>query len=172
MTDQPHPYINLAFEAVRHYLEQESHLPCPEDLTGDLKEKAGTFVSIKKGKELRGCIGTLTPNQPSLAQEIIHNAVSAATGDPRFSAVSEKELNDLTFSIDVLTPPEKIADPSELDCKRYGVVVKCGERQGVLLPDLEAIDTVERQIEVCLKKGGIGNNEKYELFRFEVKRYK
>lgn len=171
MPDTPHPYVQLALESVRHYLAQGRDLPEPDNLSADLRKPAASFVSIKKAKELRGCIGTLIPSQHNLAKEIIHNAVSAAVRDPRFSPVSESELDTLSLSVDVLTPLEKVSTTSELDCRRYGLVIKCGDRQGVLLPDLESVRTVEKQVDVCLQKGGIREDEDYELYRFEVKRY-
>jgi len=97
--------------------------------------------------------------------------VSAASRDPRFSPVSQDEIADLTFSVDVLTPLEKVEDVSQLDCKRFGLTVKAEDKQGVLLPDLEGIDSVAEQLRICLKKGGIDASESYEMYRFEVERY-
>ncbi|MEC7641035.1 MAG: AmmeMemoRadiSam system protein A [Nitrospinota bacterium] len=168
----PHPYVALAIKAVKHYLEYGEPLPCPKDLTEDLKEKTGAFVSIKKKKNLRGCIGTLTPVEPNLAGEIIRNAISAATQDPRFSPISKAEFADLIFFVDVLTPSEKVEGVKDLDAKKYGVILKGKGKQAVLLPDLEGIDTAEKQIEVCRKKAKLKKNEPVELFRFQVERFK
>lgn len=166
-----HPYVVLARQAVRYYLDHGLPLPCPNDIPDELKQKFGAFVSIKKGGQLRGCIGTLTPNQPNLAMEIIRNAISAATKDPRFAPVEKEEMESLDFSVDVLSPMEKVTDPSELDCKRYGLVVMHEGRQGVLLPDIEGIDSTEDQIRICRRKAGIGNDEPVDMYRFQVKRY-
>jgi len=137
-----------------------------------MQDKAGVFVSIHKKGSLRGCIGTFEPQQENVAKEIIANAVSSATRDPRFNAITAKELKDLDYSIDVLTKPEPVSDVSELDAKKYGVIVEAGWRKGLLLPDLEGVDTAEQQIEICRQKGGIGAEEPVSLYRFEVKRYK
>jgi AmmeMemoRadiSam system protein A len=138
-----------------------------------MSEKAGVFVSIhKKNGDLRGCIGTFEPQQKNVAKEVIANAVSAATRDPRFEPVSPEELDNLEYSVDVLTPPEPIKDESQLDPKKYGVIVEAGWRRGLLLPDLEGVDTVDYQIDISRQKAGIGPNEPVKLYRFEVKRYK
>ncbi|MFQ5451105.1 MAG: AmmeMemoRadiSam system protein A [Nitrospinaceae bacterium] len=172
MESDVHPITDLARQAVRYYLDHGIPLPCQEPLCDDFKQPSGAFVSIKKGKKLRGCIGSLSPTHGNLAIEIIQNAISAATKDPRFYPVTREELDDLTFSVDVLTPLEKVDDFSQLDSKRYGVAVKSGDKQGILLPDLEGIDTVEEQLRICLKKAKIQENEPYEMYRFQVTRYK
>lgn len=152
-------------------MEHGKILPVPETLSGELGQKGGAFVSLKKEGQLRGCIGTLEPVHSSLADEIIHNAVNAATKDPRFSSVSTGELPSIRFSVDVLTPLEEVSDLSRHDCKRHGLVVKCEERQGVLLPDLEGVDTAGEQLRICLKKGRIDPKECFQMYRFEVIRY-
>jgi len=129
------------------------------------------FVSLKKKGNLRGCIGTFIPTQENIAQEIIKNAISAAVDDPRFSPVTISELGDLTISVDVLSPPEEISDISELDPKKYGVIVSSGYKKGLLLPDLEGVDTAEEQVDIARRKAGIYPDEKVKLYRFEVKRY-
>jgi AmmeMemoRadiSam system protein A len=135
-------------------------------------KRAGVFVSIKKDGGLRGCIGTTAPTTGSIAAEILSNSVSAAARDPRFDPIDESELGDLTYSVDVLAEPEKIDGPDELDVKRYGVIVSEGGRRGLLLPDLDGVDTPEQQIDIARKKGGIGKDESYTLERFEVVRHK
>ena len=137
-----------------------------------LHERAGVFVSIHKDGQLRGCIGTIGPVTDSIAREIIRNAVSAGTEDPRFEAVRIKELDKLVYSVDVLGPIEDVKDKNRLDVKRYGVIVSCKGRRGLLLPNLEGVDTVDYQIDIARQKGGIGKNEKYTLQRFEVVRHK
>ena len=140
----------------------------PPELTG---QKAGAFVSIKKDGQLRGCIGTILPVRESLAEEILYNAVSAGTGDPRFSPVREDELQDLLYDVDVLSVPEPIEGIEQLDTKRYGVIVEAGNRRGLLLPDLAGVDTVEQQVEIARKKGNIGPHEAVKLWRFTVTRH-
>ncbi len=169
---EAHPYISLAFNSIRHFLNSGHLLPCPDLLSGELSQKKGVFVSLKKNGQLRGCIGSLTPQHDSLAVEIIQNAVKAASKDPRFDAIAADELDELSISIDVLSPLEKIDDPAQLDCKQFGLAVRYEDKQGVLLPNLDGIDTVEEQLRVCLKKAGIDPGAAYEMHRFLVHRYR
>ena len=169
-----HPYVKLAIQAVRHFLLKGEILPCPDSLPNEMNRQLGTFVSIKKkiNGELRGCIGTVSPNQDNLAKEIIQNAVNAATRDPRFIPIVINELDQFLFSVDVLTPLEFIDKPEQLNPKQYGLSIKYGKHQGILLPNLEGIDSVQRQIYLCLKKGNIKKNVDYQMYRFEVERYR
>ena len=165
------PHVQLAMAAIREYVELGSMLRLAADLPEDLAQPAASFVSLKKGAELRGCIGTIEPTQPTLAEEILINAISAATRDPRFPPVEPKELDFLACSVDVLSPPEEIPDEGMLDPIRYGVIVQCESRRGLLLPNLEGVDTVELQLDIARRKGFIPLDEKVRLFRFEVKRF-
>lgn len=140
----------------------------PEALTC---QAAGAFVSLHKDGQLRGCIGTISPTRESVAWEIVGNAVSAGLRDPRFPAVSAGELAELEYSVDVLGEPESVDSPSQLDPRRYGVIVSCGQRRGLLLPDLEGVDTVEQQIDIARRKGGISAGDPYRLERFQVVRH-
>ena len=169
-----HPHVKLAIQAVHHFLLEGEILPCPNPLPNEMNHQLGTFVSIKKkiNGELRGCMGTVSPNQDNLAKEIIQNAVNAATRDPRFNPIVINELDQFLFSVDVLTPLEFIDKPEQLNPKRYGLSLKHEGSQGVLLPDLKGIDTVQRQIDLCLKKGNIKKNSDYKMYRFEVERYR
>ncbi len=171
MAKQLHPIVKLAKEAVENYVRSGKVL-VPKELSAEMTSRAGVFVSIKKHGELRGCIGTFAPTRENIAQEIVANAISSATQDPRFAPVEAWELDDLEYSVDILTPPQPVSSPAELDAKRYGVIVECGLRRGLLLPDLEGVDSVEQQIEICRAKAGISANEPIKLYRFEVKRYK
>ena len=166
-----HPLVSLAIRSVQHHIEKGRPLPWPDPLPEAMETQAGTFVSIKKNSLLRGCIGTIQPKYANLAEEVIRNSIKAASEDPRFPSIEKKELDQLTISVDVLTAPEKIDDPSSLEVKRYGLIVRHKGRQGLLLPDLENIKSVDQQLKVCLKKGGIKESDPYELFRFEVKRF-
>ena len=155
------------------WVRLRERLPLPEDLPPEmLTKRAGAFVSIHKNGQLRGCIGTIAPTRDSLAEEIVMNAVSACSRDPRFKPIGPDELRFLEISVDVLGEPEDIASPDELDVKRYGVIVSCGHRRGLLLPDLEGVDTAEEQISIARRKGGIGEHEPYTLQRFEVVRHR
>jgi AmmeMemoRadiSam system protein A len=167
-----HPLTALARGTVEYYARKGKKPSPPAELIPEMKERAGVFVSIHKKGALRGCIGTLEPAQKNVAEEIITNAVSASTRDPRFSPVSPDELKDLDYSVDVLTAPEPVDDISQLDPKKYGVIVEADWRRGLLLPDLEGVDSAEYQIEICRQKGGIAPEEPVQLYRFEVKRYK
>jgi AmmeMemoRadiSam system protein B/AmmeMemoRadiSam system protein A len=167
-----HPIVALAKDTVERYVNEGKRPSPPSTPTPEMQEAAGVFVSIHKQGDLRGCIGTFEPQQRNVAEEIITNAISSATRDPRFDPVTPDELPDLDYSVDVLTRPEPVEDKNALDPKRYGVIVEAGWRRGLLLPDLEGVDTVEDQIDICRQKGGIGPDEPVQLYRFEVKRYK
>ena len=171
MEKQHHPIVKLAKEAVENYVGRGKVLK-PEELTAEMKQRAGVFVSIKKRGELRGCIGTFEPTKMNVAEEIVANAISSATQDPRFTPVGTSELGDLKYSVDILTEPEPVAGIDQLDPKKYGVIVECGFRRGLLLPDLEGVTTVDEQIEICRAKAGISADEPIKLYRFQVRRYK
>ena len=165
-------YVKLARETIENYIKYGNIISPLKDLPEEIiNQKAGAFVSLKKYENLRGCIGTFLPTEENIAAEIIRNAISAATGDPRFPPVTISELNDLTISVDILSPPEEIEDISQLNPKKYGVIVSSGFKKGLLLPDLEGVDTVEEQIDITKRKAGIYPGEKVKLYRFEVKRY-
>ncbi|MCR5794031.1 MAG: AmmeMemoRadiSam system protein A [Solobacterium sp.] len=166
-------YVRLARASVEYYTKNRMVMPVPKDADKELLEtKAGCFVSIHKHGELRGCIGTIFPVRKNLAQEIIHNAVSASARDPRFPPITESELKWLEINVDVMGTPEVITDRSQLDVKRYGVICSAGERRGLLLPDLEGVDTVEEQISIACSKGRIDpDDEDLVIERFEVTRH-
>jgi AmmeMemoRadiSam system protein A len=167
-----HKLAELAKKSVEGFIQNGKEIPLPAELTPEMTAKAGVFVSIKKKGNLRGCIGTFMPYAEDVAHEIIKNAISAATNDPRFDPVTEDELSELEYSVDVLTPPEKVADISELDPKKYGIVVIHGSRKGLLLPDLEGVSSVEEQLRIAKMKAWINPDEKVEIFRFMVSRYR
>lgn len=165
-------YVRLARRAIEKYTATGKKPGVPKGLPKEMYEKsAGVFVSLKRGRRLRGCIGTIRAVRPCIAEEIIDNAVSAAAKDERFSPVEPEEVEQLTISVDVLGRPERIDSMKQLDVKRYGVIVSCGERRGVLLPDLEGVDTVDEQVAAAKQKAGIGENENVILERFEVVRH-
>ena len=166
-----HPVVELAKETVESYI-REGKTPQPRELTPEMRERAGVFVSLHKHGQLRGCIGTFEPTKDNVAQEIIANAISSSTGDPRFPAVTASELDDLEYSVDILTKPEPVTDISKLDYKKYGVIVESGWKKGLLLPALEGVDSVEEQIAICRLKAGISASEPVKLYRFQVRRFK
>lgn len=166
-------YIKLARESLEYYIENRVKMKVPQNLPSELLiNKAGVFVSLHKDGELRGCIGTIYPQGENIADEIIRNAISAGTEDPRFYPVDKGELKDIEYSVDILSKPERIKSIDLLDPKKYGVIVKRGYKSGVLLPDLDGVDSVSEQISIALKKAGISPSEQYELERFEVVRHK
>ena len=166
-------YVRLARLTLETYVRSGEFIDVPSNLPEDLtNKKAGVFVSLKKNGRLRGCIGTIEPTKESIAEEIIANAVSAGTGDPRFYPVEKDELDELTYSVDVLGSPEDIKSKEELDPERYGVIISKGYKRGLLLPNLEGVDTAQKQISIALKKAGIPENSNYSMQRFEVVRHK
>lgn len=166
------PYVALARESLEVYIRSQKVLPLRKSLPKELlTQQGGVFVSLKKFGELRGCIGTITPVRENLAQEIISNAISAGTRDPRFMPVEEKELPYLEYSVDVLKDAEQIDTLEKLDVKRYGVIVSDEHRRGLLLPDLDGVDTPLQQISIALHKAGMDPDEPFMLERFEVVRH-
>ncbi len=168
-------YIKLAKEAVETFVRTGKTVEVPQNLPKEfLTRRAGTFVSLhnKRDGSLRGCIGTFLPTKPSVAQEIIANAISSATSDPRFPPVSEKELSELIFSVDILSSPKNVSKVRGLDIKRYGLIVSTFDgRRGLLLPDIPGIKTPEEQFRICCFKAGINPQEKVKLQIFTVERH-
>jgi AmmeMemoRadiSam system protein A len=143
----------------------------PPKLTGPLSEPHGVFVTLfSPGRRLRGCIGRMEPLQEDMARELADCAVSAATRDPRFDTVRPDELDSLSYEVSLLAPKEPIDSVDELDPSRYGVVVRAGLRQAVLLPHIDGIDTAEQQLVAVLQKGGIRPNEPFEMWRFAARK--
>jgi AmmeMemoRadiSam system protein A len=167
---QETPLVNFARQVIEAQVNGRG-LPAPIGLAAWAQEQAGVFVSLKKFGELRGCIGTIEPTRANLIEEVKHNAIAAATRDPRFEPVKTAELADLVYSVDVLKAAETISGLAELDPKRYGVIVRQGLRQGLLLPNLEGVETAAEQVAIAKRKAGISPDEAVELERFEVVRY-
>lgn len=167
------PFVQLAWKSVESYVRTGKRMEMPEDLPSELTaRRAGVFVSIHKGGDLRGCIGTIEPVYDSIAEEIIRNGVSACSRDPRFNPVEEEELPFLDISVDELSEPEMIADRSQLDPKRYGVICSCRGKRGVLLPDLDGVDSAEQQISIACSKGKIDPaDDDLIIERFEAIRH-
>ncbi len=165
-------YVALARKSLEYYLVHHKYLDPPKELPKELlKEQKAVFVTIKKYGRLRGCIGTLQPTKKHIANEIIHNAVSAGLRDPRFPEVRIDELDDLTYSVDVLSPPEDVKSIDELDPNQYGVIVLTSRKSGLLLPNLEGIDTVDEQLKIAKQKANIDEGEDYAIKRFKVVRH-
>ncbi len=165
-------YVRLAYEAAEAWISRRETIQAPAGLPAEmLTRRAGVFVSIHKQGALRGCIGTIGPTQNSIAEEIIENAKSASSRDPRFAPIRPDEIPYLEITVDVLGEAEDIDSEAELDVKRYGVIVRSGRKRGLLLPDLDGVDTPAQQIDIARRKAGIRKFEKISLQRFEVIRH-
>jgi len=185
-----HPLVSLAKRAVETFVKEGKITALPENLPEEFsKRKTGTFVTIEKNGQLRGCIGTYLPIRKNIAEETIYNAIAAATEDYRFGPIEEKELSSLSYTVYLLTTPEMIKDLKELDPTKYGIIVKTAPiispngadvvfnghlplKSGLLLPDLEGIDTIEKQISIACQKGGIDPmKEKILIYKFSVEKF-
>jgi AmmeMemoRadiSam system protein A len=173
---ESHPLVQLARRTIELYVTQNAKPDRPLALTPEMHRQAGAFVTIHRHGQLRGCIGTIQPTCENVAEEVIQNAISAATRDPRFLPIRRDELQDLDIKVDVLGEPEEVRGPEELDPRRYGLIVQSEIhpwKRGLLLPDLEGIDTVEKQVYwTRYHKAGITDpKEPVKMLRFEVRRY-
>lgn len=169
------PYINLARKAIGKFINQGKVLEIAANLpTEILKKRAAVFVTLheKSTGQLRGCVGTFIPTCKNIASEIIQNAISSATSDPRFPPLSRAELEDLDIKVDVLSKPVS-SNSDQLNPKKYGLIIKSRDRKtGLLLPNIPSVTTCEQQIKICKQKACIGSNEPVQLFRFTVERHK
>ncbi|GAB6178865.1 AmmeMemoRadiSam system protein A [Desulfotomaculum defluvii] len=171
MRHQESYLVQVARQSLESYIKEQWKDPASYDIPKEFAGAAGAFVSLKKDGNLRGCIGTMGPTRKNIVQEVAYNAVSAGTQDPRFYPVRLDELDELNVSVDVLMPPEAINGLNQLDVKKYGVIVRKNSKSGLLLPDLEGVDTPQQQVAIAKQKAGIGPEEEVELERFEVIRY-
>ena len=162
----------MARKSLEHYLVYHQYLELPKDLPKELlKTQKAVFVTLKKHGHLRGCIGTLKPTKKCVAEEIVHNAVSAGLHDPRFPEMKIQELVELIYSVDILSSPEDIDDVALLNPKEYGVIVQTSRKSGLLLPNLEGIDTVKEQLKIAKQKANIREDEEISIKRFKVVRH-
>jgi len=170
------PYTNLAKSAVEDYIKDDKIIGPPKNFLPSefLSKKAGCFVTILENGNLKGCIGTYQPTRKNIAQEIIHNAIAAATEDYRFDSITENNLDNLSYEVYILEEPQLIKDTSELDPKKYGVLVKSDSgKSGLLLPDLEGLDTTKKQLKAVYNKAGINpDTENMQIYKFAAKKYK
>lgn len=167
-------YVELTKKAVEEYIENKKIIPVPEDLPQEFySRRAGVFVTIHKGKELRGCIGTFLPIKENIAREIVSNAVAACSKDYRFSPITSEELPELSYEVSILSKPCPVSDIKKHDPKKYGIIVKCADgRCGLLLPDLEGVDTIEQQIFIACQKGRIDPlADAMEFYFFTVEKH-
>lgn len=184
------PLVLLAKSAVETYVKEGRIVSVPANLPEEfLKKRAGTFVTIEKNKELRGCIGTYLPTKINMAEEVISNAIAAATEDYRFGPLKTDELAFLSYTVYILNYPEPVNDLKTLDPKKFGIIIKTGPltfpneenvvfdgavpyKTGLLLPDLEGVETTEQQISIACQKGGIDpEKEKIVIYRFTAEKY-
>lgn len=164
--------VELAKQTIEEYVKNAKIPTAPSVIDETSVQRAGVFVSIKTDdNQLRGCIGTIEPTKNTIAEEVIYNAIAAATQDPRFYPIEVKELDHLKISVDILHTPEKVNSLNELDPKNYGVIVSSDGRRGLLLPNLEGVDTVESQLEIAKMKAGISESQDINIQRFKVDRY-
>ena len=167
-----HPIIALAQKSIQKYLETGHTIAVPAHLPAFMQEPRAVFVTLHTASgHLRGCRGTLTPTEPTLAEAVIKTAIASATDDPRFTPMSLREMAGLQIKVDVLSPMEPVTETDQLDEKVYGVVIQSGQRRAVLLPDISGVDSVPRQLELVRKKAGIRPDEPVTLYRFTVTRY-
>lgn len=167
-----HPYLALAHQAIKTYLETGQIISAPSPLPQDMSQQAAVFVSLyNAGRMLRGCRGTISPTEPNLAEAIIRTAIASATDDPRFAPITLPEVQSLKIKIDVLSPLEPVTDIATLDEKIYGVMIQSGRQRAVLLPNIAAVDSVPRQLSLVRQKAGLSPTEPANLFRFTVTRY-
>ena len=174
--EESHPLVLLARRTIETYLRENTRIEPPADPSPEMQDQAGAFVTIHRHGQLRGCIGTIHPTRASLAEEVIENAIAAATRDPRFPPVRADELPELEIKVDVMGRPEPVEGVDQLDPERYGLIVESQShpwKRGLLLPDLEGIDTAEKQLHWTRHhKAGITDPEEpVQLYRFEVRRY-
>lgn len=163
--------VRIARSSLESWVKYGQKCALPQDIPPELRDPAGVFVSLKKHGKLRGCIGTIYPTRRTAAEEIAAMAIESGTADPRFPPVEVDELEELSYSVDILKPPQRVGGIEELDPRRYGVIVRSGRKTGLLLPDLPGVDTPEEQVAIAKQKAGIGPGEPFELERFEVIRY-
>jgi len=181
--------VDLAKKAVENYISESKIISPPSKLPEEfLNKKSGTFVTIKKNDELRGCIGTYLPTKKNIVKEVIDNAVAAATEDYRFGPIQKEELPYLSYTVYILSEPELVKDIKELDPKKFGIIVKTASilspdtdvvfnghmpsKSGLLLPDLEGINAIEKQISIACQKGEIDPvREKIIIYKFTVEKF-
>ncbi len=167
-----HPYLALAHQAIKTYLETGQIISAPSPLPQDMSQQAAVFVSLYNAdRMLRGCRGTISPTEPNLAEAIIRTAIASAIDDPRFAPITLPEVQSLKIKIDVLSSLEPVTDIATLDEKIYGVMIQSGRQRAVLLPNIAAVDSVPRQLSLVRQKAGLSPTEPANLFRFTVTRY-
>lgn len=167
-------FVALAKQAIEEYVKNRKVIDAPEGLPEEFySRKAGVFVTIRKDKELRGCVGTYLPTKKNISEEIIANAIAACSRERRFYPVSKSELPELSYEVSILSEPELIENISEHDPQKYGLIAWCTDgRCGLLLLDLDGVDSTDQQIFIACQKGGINpKKDSIQYFRFTVEKH-
>jgi AmmeMemoRadiSam system protein A len=159
----------LGRHAIDTYLRTHQLIQPPEPIPVELQAPSAVFVTLRKHGELRGCVGSVRPTEATAAHELIRYAVASAVRDPRFDPVRLDEVSALTIKVQLLDPPEPVTDIAGLDPHTYGVIVRHRDRQALLLPDIEGIDTSEQQVLAACQKAGIDRRAPLELERFRTR---
>ena len=159
----------LGRQAIDTYLRTRRLIDPPQPIPIGLQAPSGVFVTLHKDGELRGCVGSVQPTEATAAHELIRYAVASAVRDPRFEPVRLDEVSALTIKVQLLDPPEAITDISGLNPRTHGIIVRRGDRQALLLPGIEGIDTPEQQLRAARDKAGIDRHAPVELQRFRTR---
>jgi len=153
LQSKPDKYFTTGFQSKNLYLER------------------GLFVTLRKGPQLRGCIGHIQPMGP-LYDEVSNVAILSATEDPRFPKVTVQELSELTIEITILSPFRKIDNPDKVIPGKHGLMIRAGYYQGLLLPQVAIDHGWDRETfldQTCVKAGlfqGTWRDKKTEILVF------
>ncbi len=133
--------VKTARQVVTEYLKNRTKINLEQTFESNFSYNSGVFVTLNNSMGLRGCVGFALPDK-KLYNALVDAAISAATEDPRFPPVTAKELEEITFEVTVLTPPEVIhvldtvEYPSRIKVGKDGLMVKHGSNSGLLLPQV------------------------------------
>jgi AMMECR1 domain-containing protein len=163
--------LALARRAFDTYAISRRVIEPPSPVPPFLRQRSGVFISAMRGGAPRTCMGTLYPMQPNLAEEIIENAAASAGRDRRFRPVRMQELPELVLIVSIVGTPRAISaeEAGTLDPARDGLVVKCGDRYGVVLSG----ETPHREnmLNWGRIRAGAGPHSPVELFRIHDLRF-
>lgn len=145
------------------------------DIQENYNKATGIFITLWKidkngNRALRGCIGRHSRRFDNIIEEVADCAIQSAFFDDRFEPVRIKELKNIKIEISLLSAPEKIESLHQLNPMKYGIIIQAGYRAGTLLPEIEGVDTVDKQFQIVCRKAGVHPTEKMDLYRFEVQK--
>ena len=161
---------DLARKAVETYITTKEMINVHEmSLKEERAQKSGVFVTINSKNNLRGCVGTIRAYHENIIEETIQNSISAAVRDKRFAPISKEEFQSLSYAVNIIDEPEVVTDMEEMDPLKYGLIVSNGYRQGILLPNIEGIRTIEEQLGNAMIKADIIQGEPVWLYKFSTK---